>query len=107
MGETGRNYFLSPAPQALPQAEGFFAGVSDAPQAAGASEGLSPEPQAVPQAAAGAVSSFLFHPNRLESAIFMTSVSYSASRSALCAYHYRDGWGAEKYALFYGVRTFL
>ena len=89
MNEAGRNYFLSPAPQALPQAAGFSAGLSDAPQAAGLSDapqaaGLSDAPQAAglsdaPQAAAGAASLFLFHPDRFDSAITMTSVVYSVS----------------------------
>jgi len=70
------DYLLSPAPQAEPQAAGFSSGLSAvpqaagassaAPQAAGASAGLSDAPQAEPQAEAA---SFLFHPNRLESAI--------------------------------------
>nr|WP_231968759.1 hypothetical protein [Thermoanaerobacterium sp. RBIITD] len=69
------DYLLSPAPQAEPQAVGFSsglsaapqaAGASVAPQAAGASAGLSDAPQAEPQVEAA---SFLFHPNRLESAI--------------------------------------
>ena len=40
------DYFLSPAPQAEPQAAGFSSGLSAAPQAAGASAGLSAAPQA-------------------------------------------------------------
>ena len=48
-------YCLSPAPQAEPQAAGFFSGLSPAPQAdphaAGFSSGLSPAPQAEPHAA--------------------------------------------------------
>jgi hypothetical protein len=79
--------YLSPAPQALPQAVGFSSGAA-APQAAGASAGLSPAPQALPQAAgfsagaaapqaaAGASAVFLFHPNRLKSPISMTSKKY-------------------------------
>ena len=39
----------------------------------GFSTGLSPAPQAVPQAAAGAVFSFLLHPIRFESAMIFTS----------------------------------
>jgi hypothetical protein len=69
------SYCLSPAPHAAPQA----AGLSDAPQAAGASAGLSDAPQAaglsdapqaVPQAEDALV---LFHPNKLKSAILISS----------------------------------
>jgi len=69
--------YLSPAPQAEPQAAGFSSGLSPEPQAepqaAGFSSGLSPEPQAEPQAAAGADSVLLFQPKRFESAIIVTS----------------------------------
>ena len=47
----GRGDYLSPAPQAEPQAVGFSSGLSAAPQAAGASAGLSAAPQAELQAA--------------------------------------------------------
>jgi hypothetical protein len=92
-------HYLSPAPQALPQAAGFSSGAA-APQAAGFSSGAAaPQaagfssgaaaPQAAgfssgaaaPQAAgfssdtADAVFAFLFHPNKLESAIIITSKS--------------------------------
>lgn len=40
------NYFLSPAPQAEPQAAGFSSGLSALPQAAGVSVGLPEAPQA-------------------------------------------------------------
>jgi len=59
-----QDHFLSPAPQAVPQAAGFSAGfLSPAPQAvpqaAGFSAGfLSPAPQAVPQAVPAFPSSF-------------------------------------------------
>lgn len=70
--------YLSPAPQAVPQAAGFSVGLSPAPQAvpqaAGFSVGLSPAPQAVPQVAAGAVCISLRHPYRLERAIVYTSL---------------------------------
>ena len=59
--------YLSPAPQAEPQAVGF-------------SSGLSAAPQAVPHAAAGAASSVVLpHPNRLESAMIDTSMIYIQS----------------------------
>lgn len=86
----GINAYLSPAPQAVPQAAGVSAGLSPAPQAvpqaaglspapqavphaAGFSADLSPAPQAVPHAAAGDASIFLFHPKRFESAIVISS----------------------------------
>jgi hypothetical protein len=65
----GASTGLSDAPQAEPQAAGFSAGLSAAPQAAGFSAGLSAAPQAVPQEAAGAAFSFFFQPNKFESAI--------------------------------------
>jgi hypothetical protein len=67
------DYYLSPAPQAEPQAAGFSSGsLSPAPQAepqaAGFSSGfLSP----APQAAAASTASFL--PNRFLSPIILTS----------------------------------
>jgi hypothetical protein len=81
------NYYLSPAPQALPQAAGFSEGLSEAPQAAGLSDapqaaglsdaphaaGLSDAPQAVPQAEAGASLVFFVHPNKFKSDIICTS----------------------------------
>jgi hypothetical protein len=72
------NYYLSPAPQALPQAAGFSEGLSEAPQAAGLSDapqaaGLSDAPQAVPQAEAEASSVFFVHPNKFKSDIICTS----------------------------------
>ena len=71
---------LSPAPQAEPQAAGFSSGLSPAPQAepqaAGFSSGLSPAPQAEPQAEATTSSFFFAQPNRLESAIMITSIFY-------------------------------
>jgi TctA family transporter len=80
---TGASAGLSPAPQALPQAAGFSAGA------------------AAPQAAVGASAVFLFHPNRLKSAISMTSKKYfSVSCFALCGSHYTDFWRLHKYALF-------
>lgn len=104
-------YYLSPAPQA----EGVSAGLSPAPQAepqaAGVSAGLSPAPQAEPQAAGVSVGLspapqaeavfLLFHPDKLESAIVMTScVKYSAS-FAPCSYHCTYFPCSHKYALFY------
>lgn len=53
--------YLSPAPQALPQAVGV-------------PSGLSPAPQAVPHAAAGSGAVFFFQLNKFESAILFTSV---------------------------------
>ena len=126
MNETVRNYFLSPAPQALPQAAGFSAGLSDAPQAAGLSDapqaaglsdapqaaGLSDAPQAAglsdaPQAAAGAASPFLFHPNKFDSAITSTSVVYSVSGllSVRIILHCLCDLKSTHY--FVGIRTFL
>jgi hypothetical protein len=75
--EQSDNY-LSPAPQALPQAAGSSEGLSDAPHAAGLSDapqaaGFSDAPHAVPQAEAGASSFFFVHPNKFESAIICTS----------------------------------
>ena len=60
----GASAGLSPAPQALPHAAGFSSGLSAAPQAEGASAGLSPAPQALPAA-------FLFHPTISDSAIII------------------------------------
>ena len=54
---------LSAAPQAEPQALGFSAGLSAAPQAE-------------PQAEAGPDSIVSLHPNRLESAIFLSSLGF-------------------------------
>ena len=88
-----KTYYLSPAPQAEPQAAGF-------------SSGLSPAPQAEPQAAAGLVSIFLLQPNRFESAIFVTSVFVFSERSALCTYHSKHFRPPHKYALFYYPVTF-
>jgi hypothetical protein len=66
---------LSEAPHALPHAAGVSAGLSEAPHAlphaAGVSAGLSEAPHALPHAAAGVVSVFFFHPNKLESAIII------------------------------------
>ena len=66
-----RKDYLSPAPQAEPQAVGVVSGLSPAPQAepqaVGASAGLSPAPQAVP--AAAVCSDFFVHPNKFESAM--------------------------------------
>ena len=126
------DYFLSPAPQAEPQAAGFSVGFSAAPQAAGASAGLSAAPQAAgasaglsaapqaagvsaglsaaPQAAAGAFcsSSFLPHPNRLESAIVLSSLDFVRALIVLCNYNYTDDFRLHKYALFCKyIRTFL
>lgn len=70
-------FYLSEAPQAVPQAAGCSSGLSEAPQAvpqaAGCSSGLSEAPQAVPQEAAW-VFVLLLHPKRLESAMIVTSI---------------------------------
>ena len=100
-----RTDYLSPAPQAEPQAVGFSSGLSPAPQAvpqaAGFSSGLSPAPQAVPQAAAGAVSSFLFHPKRFDSAMMLTSrFGFKGLFRSLCFHYGRDSAPSQ-------VRTFL
>jgi hypothetical protein len=79
---------LSEAPQADPHAAGFSSGLSEAPQAD-------------PQAAAGASSIFLFHPNRLESAIVFTSKYVFRVLFALCIYHCTIFFHSHKYALFY------
>ena len=68
--------YLSPAPQALPQAAGFSSGLSAAPHAAGVSAGLSPAPQAAgfsdaPQALPAV---FSFHPAMFDNAMIFTSV---------------------------------
>lgn len=64
--------YLSPAPQAEPQAAGFSSGLSEAPQAdpqaVGFSAGSSAAPQADPQAEATFSS---FHPAKLERAIVL------------------------------------
>jgi len=64
---------LSPAPQAEPQADGFLAGLSPAPQAEpqadGFSAGLSPTPQAEPQA--DGADNIVFQPFKLKSAIIL------------------------------------
>lgn len=94
--------YLSPAPQAEPQALGFSSGLSAAPQAAGVSAGLSPAPQAEPQAAAGASFCFSFHPKRFESAISLyLHIVYSECCFALCTSHCTDFFQPHKYALFY------
>jgi hypothetical protein len=65
---------------AAPHAAGFSAGLSAAPHAAGFSAaphaagfsaGLSELPHAVPQAADTAPETFLFHPNKFESAMVL------------------------------------
>ena len=68
--------YLSPAPQALPQAAGFSSGLSAVPQAAGVSAGLSPAPHAAglsdaPQALPAV---FPFHPAMFSNAMISTSV---------------------------------
>ena len=101
---------LSAAPQAEPQAAGFSSGLSAAPQAepqaAGFSSGLSAAPQAEPQAAAGVSSIFLFHPNRLESAMIVTSILCIQSAFALCNSYFTDFFQGYKYAHFCNVVTF-
>jgi hypothetical protein len=77
--------YLSPAPQALPQAAGFSSGLSAAPHAAGVSAGLSPVPQAAgfsdaPHAAGlsdaphALPAVFSFHPAMFDNAMIFTSV---------------------------------
>lgn len=76
--------YLSPAPQALPQAADFSSGLSAAPQAAGVSAGLSPAPHAAgfsdaPHAAGlsdapqALPAVFSFHPAMFDNAIIRTS----------------------------------
>lgn len=96
--ELERDYFLSAAPQAEPQAVGFFSGLSAAPQAAGFSSGLSAAPQAEPQAAGffsglsaapqadvEASLSVFPHPDRSESAISISSFKIVGIAGALSA----------------------
>lgn len=64
--------YLSPEPQAEPQAVGFSSGLSPEPQAEALTSGLSPEPQAEPQAVGAWVP--LLHPCKLESAITIPPV---------------------------------
>jgi hypothetical protein len=90
-----------------PQALGFSAGLSLAPQAAGLSEapqaaGLSEAPQADPQAEAGAVSPILFQLDRSESAIKVDLRKMdSAGSLAPCAFDYTPFLPFRKYALFH------
>jgi hypothetical protein len=109
------NYFLSPAPQAAPQAAGFSAGLSEAPQAAphaagfsagaaapqaaGASAGLSEAPHAAPQAAEAAVS-FFFQLNRFARPIVVSSYVLFGRLSPVCALNYSTLFYLNKYALF-------
>ena len=76
-----RDYFLSAAPQAEPQAVGFFSGLSAAPQAAGFFSGLS----AAPQADVEASLSVFPHPDRSESAISISSFKIVGIAGALSA----------------------
>jgi hypothetical protein len=108
--------YLSPAPQALPQAAGFSSGAaapqaagasvgSAAPQAAGASAGLSPAPQAEPHDDA-----LLFHSAMFESAIIITSLrsfDFFRAFSFLCNYSISLPKQFCKYLLFYYIVTFL
>jgi hypothetical protein len=101
----GEKAYLSPAPQAEPQAAGFVSGLSPAPQAepqdAAFTSGLSPAPQAEPQDAAfasglspapqaepqeEAAAFFLFQPNRFESAIVLTSILIFSKDLSLAVY---------------------
>jgi hypothetical protein len=72
-------FYLSPAPQAEPQAVGASFGLSPAPQAepqaVGASFGLSPAPQAVPQDEPVSAA-FVLQPNKFESAIIQHSFRF-------------------------------
>ena len=90
--------YLSPAPQALPQAAGFSSGLSPAPQAlpqaAGFSSGLSAAPQAVPQADDLSA----FHSNKFDNAIFSSIYLFSEINLII---DYRKTGQKEKYALFY------
>lgn len=97
--------YLSPAPHAEPQAAGFSSGLSSAPhaepQAAGFSFGLSPAPHAEAGAAAA------FHPDKLKSAIMITSVSFFTGFLSACIYIVIYGQQSKKYALFYNQVTFF
>lgn len=101
-------FYLSPAPQAEPHAEGFSSGLSPAPQAEphaeGFSSGLSPAPQAEPPACA----SFpLFHPKRFESAIFFSSFLVISKNPSLCDFIVISLTQEKKYAQIYYLVTFL
>jgi hypothetical protein len=114
-GAAQENYFLSPAPQAAPQAAGFSAGLSEAPQAAphaagfsagaaapqaaGASAGLSEAPQAAPQAEAAV--SFFFQLNRFARPIVVSSYVLFRRFSPVCDLNYRP------FVPINQVRTFL
>nr|WP_308612162.1 hypothetical protein [uncultured Dialister sp.] len=106
--------YLSPAPQALPQAAGFSFGLSAAPQAAGASAGLSPAPQAAgfsdaPHAAGlsdaphALPAVFSFHPAMFDNAIclYLLTRLVSAGMIASCVSHYKQQRKPYKYAPFY------
>jgi len=75
--------YLSPAPQALPQADGFSSGLSSGlspaphalPQAAGFSSGLSPAPHALEEIS-------LFHASMFDSAIVFLHFGYSVFQKA-------------------------
>lgn len=75
--ELERDYFLSAAPQAEPQAVGFSSGLSAAPQAVGLS--------AAPQADVEASLSVFPHPDRSESAISISSFKIVGIAGALSA----------------------
>ena len=81
-------FYLSPAPQAEPQAAGFSAGLSPAPQA---------EPG----------DSVLFHPNSWESAMIASSFCLSEGCLPSALFIIRTIGDANKYAHFYDRVTFL
>lgn len=92
--ELERDYFLSAAPQAEPQAVGFSFGLSAAPQAVGLSAAPQAEPQAAgffsglsaaPQADVEASLSVFPHPDRSESAISISSFKIVGIAGALSA----------------------
>ncbi len=97
--------YLSPAPQALPQAAGFSSGLSAAPHAAGFSSGLSAAPHAAgvsaglsPAPHAAGLSDapqalptvFSFHPAMFDNAMVCTSSMILFSRLLLssCCHDY-------------------
>lgn len=84
-------YFLSPAPQAVPQA----AGLPGAPQAVG----LSGAPQAEP--------GIPFHADKLESAMIFSSVTSNVKQLfPACNAIVTESREEKKYALFYYQVTF-
>ena len=83
--ELERDYFLSAAPQAEPQAAGFSSGLSAAPQAEPQAAGFFSGLSAAPQADVEASLSVFPHPDRSESAISISSFKIVGIAGALSA----------------------